>query len=93
MKSSWVTAGLVLAAMIASNAVNATDLPIVKACMSLMAPDMLFCTDAHEQVILCDITDARRVDCKTMPQIVRSWRGHPERRELFYRKLYGAETP
>jgi hypothetical protein len=70
----------------------AADLPMVKACMSLMSPDMLFCTDAHEQVILCDVTDAQHVDCKTMPALVRSWRGHPERRELFYRKLYGA-TP
>ena len=88
--------GRVIAAlMLLSSPVLASGapLPVVKACMSLMSPDMLFCTDAHEQVILCDVTDARRVDCKTMPQIVRSWRGHPERRELFYRKLYGAETP
>lgn len=83
----------VFALLLLTSPALATDLPVAKACMSLMSPDMLFCTDGHDNVLLCDITDTKRVDCKSMPAVIRSWRGHPERRETFYRKLYGAETP
>lgn len=58
-------------------------------CMSLMSPDMLFCTDATDRVLLCDVSGGGAT-CTTIPALYKSWRGHPERRETFYRKLYGA---
>lgn len=78
------------ALLLLTSSALANGAPVVKACMSLMSPDMLFCTDVHEQVILCDVSSGAAV-CSTMPALYRSWRGHPERRETFYRKLYGAE--
>lgn len=63
---------------------------LIKSCMSLMSPDMLFCTDQHDNTVLCDITETAKPDCKTMPALYKSWVGHPERREQFYNKLYGA---
>ena len=59
-------------------------------CMSLVSPTMLFCSDSSNRGLMCD-TSATPPDCKTMTALYRSWRGHPERRETFYRKLYGAE--
>ena len=59
-------------------------------CMSLVSPTMLFCSDSSNRGLMCD-TSASPPDCKTMTALYRSWRGHPERRETFYRKLYGAE--
>ncbi len=61
---------------------------LITSCMSLMAPDMLFCTDVQNRMLLCDVS-GMQPDCKTITALYASWRGHPERRELFYRKLYG----
>lgn len=62
---------------------------VVKTCMSLVSPAMLFCTDSHDVALLCDTTDGA-ADCKTFPELYKSWRQHPELREDFFRKLYGA---
>ena len=61
-------------------------------CMSLVSPDVLFCTDSSNRAVMCQTSDDKPA-CMTMTALYRSWRGHPERRELFYRKLYGATTP
>lgn len=53
------------------------------ACMSLLNPDVLICEGNR----VCDATGK----CQTVERLQRSWRGHPERRAEFYRKLYGAE--
>lgn len=58
-------------------------------CMSLVSPDVLFCTDSSNRAVMCMTGD--KPTCMTMTALYRSWRGHPERRETFYRKLYGAE--
>lgn len=70
-------------------AVTGARANMVKACMSLVGPDMLFCTDDRDVSLLCDATGEKPV-CQTMTALYRSWRQHPERREEFYRKLYGA---
>jgi hypothetical protein len=57
-------------------------------CMSLSSPSMVFCMDARERTVLCDVTGAKP-DCQDLKTIFKSWDGHPERKADFYRKLYG----
>lgn len=59
------------------------------ACMSLVSPDVLLCTDGRDMPLVCDVSGAKPA-CQTFAALYKSWRGHPERREEFYRRLYGA---
>jgi hypothetical protein len=87
MLVKWFTAALVWGVLVGS--VQARTLT---ACMSLLSPDMLFCTDNRDTMLLCDVSKgAVKPDCRTMRSVYLSWRGHPERRTEFYMKLYGAK--
>jgi hypothetical protein len=80
-----VALALLLYGIVSSHASGAPSKVI--GCMSLMSPDVLFCTDSRNRAVMCETGD--KPLCRTMTALYRSWRGHPERREAFYRKLYG----
>ncbi len=89
----WLAALLFLAALIVAWMVpgaEASGAPPSKVvgCLSLVSPDVLFCTDSSNRAVMCMTGD--KPNCMTMTALYRSWRGHPERRETFMRKLYGA---
>ncbi len=95
--STRFAAGLILVALLlnallflGAHASSGVISQRLNACMSLAAPDVLFCTDARDRSVICIATG--KPACQTTTAMYRSWRGHPERREEFFRRLYGA-TP
>lgn len=83
-------AALVVAWMVPGAEASGAPTPSkIVGCMSLVSPDVLFCTDSSNRAVMCQTSESKPA-CMTMTALYRSWRGHPERRDAFYRKLYGA---
>lgn len=83
-------AALVVAWMVPGAEASGAPPSKIVGCMSLVSPDVLFCTDSSNRAVMCQTSESKPA-CMTMTALYRSWRGHPERRDAFYRKLYGAQ--